>query len=764
MTKCFKLILLGILLTLSSGHALSSPFIVDDIKIRGLKQITPGMIFNFLPVGIGDSLDEVKIRKAVRALFKTGYFEDVKLERQGDSLVISVIERPTMAMVNFVGNKAVKTEDLEKGLEEAGFSEGEVFNEGKLDKVIRELKRQYYANGKYSVEIDYQLDPIGDDAVELTLEITEGEAATIKQIKIIGNQIYSDEEIIDSFKLTTGNWLSWFKKDNQYSRQKLQGDLETLRSWYQNFGYMNFTINSTQVSISPDKESVYVTINITEGDAYRISSVKLAGDLIVAPEEIYPVVFTRRGDIFSRRSMEGTSKAITELLGQEGYAFANVNPIPELDEANKTADLTYYVDPGQRVYVRRVNFFGNSKTRDEVLRREMRQMEGGWISTTKVERSKVRLQRTGFFETVEVGTVEVPGTTDQVDVNFKVKEMPSGNLMVGAGFSQSGGLLFNTRVSQNNFLGSGKMVSFSFNNSEINKSFSLGYYNPYATIDGVARGFTLGYQEIDSGRRDVSRYDQENLSFGVNFGLPITEFNFFNTALTWERQEIKTDPNLLDLRILLFLLREGSEYDNYQWTSSVGRDTRNSRIFPDAGRLQMLSTEVTLPMGDLKYWKVDFDHRYYFKLPFRKKWTLILKNKIGYGDSYGSTQELPFFRNFFAGGPRTVRGYGESSLGPEDIFGRALGGNILLTGNAEVIVPVPLLEDIKSARVSVFYDVGNVFASDDSFSFSELRMAVGVAGIWMSPMGLLSVSYSNPFNDKFGDEIEKFQFNFGTQF
>jgi len=311
-----------------SSQVSSSAFIVDDIKIRGLKQITPGMIFNFLPIGIGDSLDEVKIRKAVRALFKTGYFEDVKLERQGDALVISVIERPTMAIINFVGNKAVKTEDLVKGLEEAGFSEGEVFNEGKLDKVIQELRRQYYANGKYSVEIDYQLDPMGDDAVELTLEITEGEAATIKQIKIIGNQIYSDEEIIQSFKLTTGNWLSWFKKDNQYSRQKLQGDLETLRSWYQNFGYMNFTINSTQVSISPDKESVYVTINITEGDAYRISSVKLAGDLIVTPEEIYPIVFTRKGDIFSRRSMEGTAKAITELLGQEGYAFANVNPIP----------------------------------------------------------------------------------------------------------------------------------------------------------------------------------------------------------------------------------------------------------------------------------------------------------------------------------------------------------------------------------------------------------------------------------------------------
>ena len=373
-------------------------FIVDDIQIRGLKQISPGMVFNYLPVTIGDSMDENRIRKAVRALFKTGFFSDVRLERDGDVLIVTVEERPTIALITFDGNRAIKTEDLEDGLAEAGFSEGEVFNQGKLDKVIQELRRQYYANGKYGAQVDYEISPIGEDAIEIAFRIVEGEAAKIKQIKIIGNTVYSDEELLNVFKLKTGNWLSWFRKDDQYSKQKLSGDLETLRSWYQDYGYLNFSIDSTQVSVSPDKESVYVTINITEGDSFVIDKVLLSGTLIIEPIELYGFVFTRKGDVFSRKMVEATSKAISDRLGHEGYAFANVNPIPEVDKESRTAELTYYIDPGQRVYVRRINFYGNRKTRDEVLRREMRQMEGGWISTPKVERSKIRLKRTGYFE------------------------------------------------------------------------------------------------------------------------------------------------------------------------------------------------------------------------------------------------------------------------------------------------------------------------------------------------------------------------------
>ena len=564
--------------------------------------------------------------------------------------------------------------------------------------------------------------------------------------------------------MKTGNWLSWFRKDDQYSKQKLSGDLETLRSWYQDYGFLNFSIDSTQVSISPDKESVYVTINITEGDSFVISRVRLSGTLIIEAKELYGFVFTRKGDIFSRKMLEATSKAISDRLGHEGYAFANVNPIPDVDKESKTAELTYYIDPGQRVYIRRINFYGNRKTRDEVMRREMRQMEGGWISTPRVERSKIRLKRTGYFEDVVVETPAVPGSTDLVDVNFMVVERPSGNLMLGAGFSQSAGMILNTQVSQDNFMGSGKSINFAFNNSEINKTFKLGYFNPYWSIDGVARGFDLSYSEIDSGRRQIARYDQENISTGVSFGLPLTEFNYLNLGLNWERTKIGTSEFLLDPVIARFLFFEGREYDNFRLQSSFSYDTRNAGIFPDRGTLQRISAEIALPGGDLYYYKLDYDSRYYFKLPFRRNYTLLLKGKVGYGDSYGSTFELPFFRNFFAGGPRTVRGFDEHSLGPEDVFGRALGGNILVVGNAEVILPLPLLEDMNSIRISAFYDAGNVFASGDSFSFSDLRMSVGISGIWMSPFGLLSISYSNPFNDQFGDEIQKFQFNFGTQF
>ena len=738
-------------------------FIVDDIQIRGLKQISPGMVFNYLPVTIGDTMDEARIRKAVRALFKTGFFRDVQLEREGDVLIVTVDERPTIALITFDGNRAIKTEDLEEGLADAGFSEGEVFNRGKLDKVIQELRRQYYANGKYGAEVNYEISPIGEDAVEIAFQIEEGEAAKIKQIKIVGNTVYSDEELLNVFKLKKGNWLSWFRKDDQYSKQKLSGDLETLRSWYQDYGYLNFSIDSAQVSISPDKESVYVTINISEGDSFIINKVLLSGTLIIDPKELYGFVFTRKGDIFSRKMVEATSKAISDRLGHEGYAFANVNPIPDVDENSKTAELTYYIDPGQRVYVRRINFYGNRKTRDEVLRREMRQMEGGWISTPKVERSKIRLKRTGYFEEAVVETPAVPGTTDLVDVNFMVDERPSGNLMLGAGFSQSAGLIFNTQVSQDNFMGSGKSVNFAFNNSEINRTFQIGYFDPYWTIDGVARGFDLSYQEIEAGRRRIARYDQENISFGASFGIPFTEFNYMNIGINWEKTKIETSTFLLDPIIARFLAREGREYDNFRLQTSFSYDTRNAGIFPDQGTLQRISTEIALPGGDLYYWKVDYDSRYYFKVPYRRNFTFLLKGKVGYGDSYGSTTELPFFRNFYAGGPRTVRGYDESSLGPQDIFGRALGGNIMFVGNAELILPLPI-QELKSTRLSVFYDVGNVFASDESFSFSDMRMSIGLSGIWMSPFGLLSVSYSKPFNDQFGDELQKFQFNFGTQF
>lgn len=760
---CVALVCLAVTFASPLSFAAIDPFIVDDIQVSGLNRISPGTVFNYLPITVGDTVDDQKAREAVRALFKTGLFKDVRLERNGDVLIVIIEERESIADILFEGNKSLKTENLLEGLAEIGFAKGEVFNESKLDKVKQEMQRQYYANGKYGVQIATEVVPLDDSSVQIEFTISEGKAARIKEINIVGNEAFSDKDLLKRFELSTPTMTSWFTKKDQYSKQKLSGDLEELRSLYLDNGYLNFNVDSTQVSITPDKSDVYVTINITEGDVYTISEVKLAGKLIVEPEELFNYVLTRKGSVFSRKLMTETGKFITDRLGNEGYAFANVNPIPKSSPEDKTVSVTYFIDPGQRVYVRRVNFTGNTKTRDEVLRREMRQLEGGWISSQKVERSKIRLQRLGFFEEVNVETPAVAGSTDQVDVNFTVKERPSGNLLVGLGFSQAQGLIFNTNVTQDNFLGSGKSVSFAFNNSEINQLFRLGYLNPYWTVDGVSRGFNISYQETDTGNNNITRFDSKVISGGVNFGVPISEYNFVSFAVNYESTEIKTDPFLLDPRIAFFLLREGDEFDILRVSSSFSYDTRNSGIFPTRGTLQRIRVEGAIPGGDLRFFKVDYDSRVF--VPLIKDYVLLLKGAVGYGDAYGDTTELPFFESFFAGGPRTVRGYEENSLGPQDIFGRALGGDFKLVGNAELIVPVPFLEALsKSIRLTAFMDVGNVYGTQEEIDLGELRASAGISGVWLSPFGLLSVSLAQPFNDKETDDIQKFQFTFGTSF
>lgn len=745
--------------------AVAEDFIVDDIRVNGLRRISPGTVFNYLPITIGDRVDEKRTQEAVRSLFKTGFFKDVKLEREGDVLVVEVIERESIADITFKGNKAIKTEELLKGLGDIGFAKGEVFNEAKLDKVTQELRRQYYSNGKYGVKIESKITPLDDNSLTIAFTIIEGEAARIREINIVGNKAFSEKELLGEFKLTTPTWISWFTKDDQYSKQKLGGDLEALRSKYQDSGYVDFHVESTQVSITPDKADVYITVNIAEGEQYTLSEVKLAGRLVVDEKQLFELVTTRKGQLFSRKESTQTSKNITDRLGDEGYAFANVNSIPKLDKEKKQVALTYFVDPGQRVYVRRVNFFGNAKTRDEVIRREMRQMEGGWISTAKVERSKVRMQRLGYFEEVNVETPAVPGTSDQVDVNYTVKERPSGNLMLGLGFSQGQGLIFNTSVTQNNFLGSGKSVSLSFNNSEINRVFRLGYMNPFWTLDGISRGFNVGYSEVDAGARlnNTVRYSSKTGSAGVNFAIPLTEFNTISVGASYESTSLDIDPRFLDIRLFRFIFLEGDSYNIFRLSSAFSYDTRNSALFPTKGVLQQISGQFAAPFGDLNFWKVDYDSRIF--VPLHKEYVLLFKTSVGYGDAYGDTFELPFFENFFAGGPRTVRGYEESSLGPKDQFNQAFGGNLSLVGNAELILPVPFLKEFKSVRLTAFYDIGNVYDTGfEDVSIDTLRMSTGVSGVWLSPFGMLSVSIAQPFNDQQNDRIQKFQFTFGTTF
>lgn len=737
-------------------------FVVEDIRVEGLERISAGTVFNYLPVKVGDTFDEGRSGDAVRALFRTGFFKDIELAREGNVLVVKVVEREAIGEINLEGNKAIKTEDLLKGLDEVGLAVGEVYDESTLDKVVQELRRQYYAQGKYGVRIEPEIRPLPGNRVAVNINITEGKAARIKAINIVGNEAYTDKELIKRFELTTPNWLSFFTRSDQYSRQKLSGDLEALRSFYLDNGYINFNVDSTQVSITPDKSEVYITINISEGDRYAISEVRLAGELIVPQAELFDVVRTRSGMIFSRKAVTETTKAITDRLGEDGYAFANVNAIPEIDEERRTVSITYFIDPGKRTYVRRISFFGNTKTRDEVLRREMRQLEGAWISTTAVERSKVRLQRLGYFSEVNVETVPVPGTTDQVDVNFTVVERPSGNLLLGLGFSQSQGLIFNTSVAQENFLGSGKRIEFAFNNSEINRQFVFGYTNPYYTIDGISRGFRVAYQETDANDANITRFDNKLVSVGVNYGIPITEYNFVNVAFDYERNEIETDRRFIAGIVRDFLDREGNKFDVVRMSAGFAYDTRNDAIFPTRGVLHRIRTEIAIPGGDLNYYKLDYDARWF--IPLTERWTFMLKGRLGWGDAYGNTDELPFFENFFAGGPRSVRGYEENTLGPEDEFGRAIGGNFLVVGNAEVILPLPFLDDLKSVRVTGFFDVGNVYGTDDSIDTEDLRMSTGLSGVWLSPFGVLSASIAKPFRDQAGDETQPFQFTFGTSF
>ncbi|MCC7413041.1 MAG: outer membrane protein assembly factor BamA [Gammaproteobacteria bacterium] len=737
-------------------------FVVEDIRVEGLDRISPGTVFNYLPVKVGDSFDESRSGDAVRALFKTGFFKDISLAHEGNVLVVKVVEREAIGEINITGNKAIKSEELLKGLKDIGLSVGEVYEESTLDKVVQELRRQYYSQGKYGVRLEPDVKPLEGNRVAVNINISEGKAARIKAINIVGNKAYDDGELIDQFKLTTRNWLSFFTRSDQYSRQKLSGDLESLRSYYLDNGYINFNVDSTQVSITPDKTEVYITVNITEGERFTVSEVKLAGELIVPQEDLFEAVTTRKGMIFSRKSVTESSKAVTDRLGEDGYAFANVNAIPDIDEAAKTVAITYFVDPGNRTYVRRITFAGNAKTRDEVLRREMRQMEGSWISTTKVERSKVRLQRLGYFSEVNVETVPVPGTTDQVDVNFTVVERPSGNLLLGLGFSQSQGIIFNTSVAQDNFLGSGKRIEFAFNNSDINRQFVFGYTNPYYTLDGISRGFRVAYQETNASDANITRFDSKIISVGVNYGIPVTEYNFVNVAFDYERTELNADQFFVATIVRDFLNREGNEFDVLRLTAGFAYDTRNDAIFPTEGVLHRVRSEMAVPPGDLNYYKVDYDARWF--VPLTRKWTFLLKGRVGWGDSYGKTDELPFFENLFAGGPRTVRGYKENTLGPEDEFGRAIGGNLLVVGNAEIILPLPFLAELKSVRVTGFIDAGNVYGTHEDFEADKIRMSTGISGVWMSPFGVLTASIAKPFRDQNGDETQPFQFTFGTSF
>jgi outer membrane protein insertion porin family len=751
---------LSVFCFLSTSTA-AEPFVVQEIKLEGLQRISAGTVFNYLPIKVGDRVDAKRTGDALRALYKTGFFRDVRIEKEGNALVVFLHERPSIASIEFTGNKELSTEDLLASLEQEGFAQGRVFNRSTFDLVEQELRRTYFAVGKYGVKITSTITPLERNRVGVSFDISEGAIATIKQINIVGNSVYDDDDLVDRFTLETTGFWSWITSSDQYSKQKLSADLETLRSFYLDSGYINFNIDSTQVSITADKKDVYITINITEGNQFRISDIRMTGEILVPEKELFGLVAIAYGDIFSRQKITETSSNISDWLGNEGYAFANINAVPEIDDENKEVDLTFFLDPGKRVYVRRINFKGNTGTEDQVLRREMRQLEGGWISTGAIERSKERLQRLGYFEDINVETPAVPGTTDQVDVNFSVTEKSSGSLIVGAGFSQVAGISINIGLTQENFLGTGNRVSATFNNSDINRTFAVGWRNPYITKDGVSLSLDAYLRKTNAGNANLADYDLDELGFRVGTGIPISEFNTVDLSITPQRTKFQpgTDPST---EVQDFADQTGGEYITYTLSAGWSADSRDSFLLPSKGQLTSLVMDLATPGGDLTYYKLTF--RFQQLIALSRLFSIRFGTELGYGDGYGDTGDLPLTENYFAGGIRSVRAYEANTLGPRDSKGEPLGGDRKLTGTVELILPLPFIRDSKAFRITTFVDAGNVFGPGQRLDYRELRASAGISGIWISPFGPLTISFGYPFNDQPGDDIQNFQFTLGTAF
>lgn len=762
-------------------------FTVSDIRIDGLQRISAGTVFTYLPIERGDTIDSSRIGEAIRALYKTGFFEDINVSRQGTILVVTVTERPAINKLTLTGNKDIKSEDLLKGLKEAGLSEGDTFDRLALDRVTQELTRQYNNRGKYNVEITPTVSRLDRNRVDVTIAVKEGKAAKIRHVNLIGNEKFVDEDILETWESREHNWLSWYRRDDQYSREKLSGDLEKLNSWYLDRGYVDFAVDSTQVSISPDRQDMFITAGLTEGDQYRVSSVQVTGDTILPKEQIERMVLVKPEQIFSRRLLEISSDSITATLSNIGYAFAQVNPIPDVNRENKTVGINMQVVPGPRVNVRRITFKGNNRTSDEVIRREMRQFEGSWYSQAAVDRSKIRLQQLGYFETVDVETTPVAGTSDQVDVVYNLKETTSGSFVFGLGFSQLSGLTAQVQLSQSNFLGSGNQVSVQAQRNDYMQRYDFSFRNPYFTDNGLSLGYNLWWRELDYSDFNTAQYSTNSGAAQAVFGLPITETDTVTAMLGIDTNEILVFPGSTPPSIVDYILALDRQ-TFHAWRAEIGwgRNSLDNFLTPTRGMQQRVWLETTLPGSTVEYYKLNYNISKFW--PLSRHFVLNTRAELGYGDSYGdattrdicgtplnyncppgssdyirtvTADGLPFFENFYAGGVRSVRGFTDNTLGPREL-GQPLGGAFKTVGSMEMYFPTLL--DTPAARVSAFVDVGNVFKDYDAFDAQELRVSSGIALMWRSPMGPISISYAYPIKKEDEDELERLQFTFGGTF
>ena len=765
-------VLPAIVLALWVPTAAPESFTVSDIQVEGLQRVSAGNVFGALPVDIGDRVNNSLLSESIRTLFRTGLFSDVSLARDGDVLIVEVEERPSISDIEVEGNENIETEQLMEGMRQAGVEEGQIFQRATLERLELEILRSYVAQGRYNADVQAEAEELPRNRVAINFNINEGDVAAIQHINIIGNEQYSDSDLISLMELRETGWWNSITNKDKYAREKLSGDLETLRSHYLNNGFVDFTVESSNVSLAPDKQQVFVTLAIKEGPKYSVRDVKLEGNLIVPKEELEKLVVLEKGETFSQQRMTLTSNLITRRLGREGYSFANVEAVPRTHD-DGTATVVFDVQPGKRTYVRHIKFRGNTATHDEVLRQEMRQMEAGVASSERIESSRTQLERTGFFKRVNVETSPVAGTDDQVDVIYTVEEQPTGSLSANLGFSQVSGLIFGANISEQNFFGTGRSASFGVNSSQSVNSANISYSNPFYTVDGVSRGFSLQARETDFAEEDISSFVLDTITARMTFGYPISNNTRLNFGPGYSYNRVKAG-NFPAVEISDFIEEEGDSQSAFLLSGSIVRNTHNRGRMPTSGSRNSLSIESAVPGSDLTYFKIRHRTDSFFPIDSQHRWVARLRTELGYGDGYGDVSAIPFYEHFFSGGYGSVRGYEANSLGnestpsPDASFRRErpFGGNVLVETSAQLIFPVPFAADSRSMRTAVFVDGGNVFDTTRGFdpAADEIRYAAGVSFEWITAIGPLGFSLAEPLNNKAEDDTRRFQFSLGQQF
>jgi outer membrane protein insertion porin family len=763
-----RILALLLFVLFTAPAAAFEPFIIKDIRVEGIQRTEPGTVFSYLPVKVGDKMDDAKADASIHALFSTGFFKDVSLAKDRDILVVQVRERPAIASVEINGVKSstFSKDQLRDNMKYVGLVQGRIFDQSALDKAIQQLKRTYTARGKYGVQVTSIVTPLPRNRVAVTFNVVESDASKIRQINIIGAHAYTEDELLDELSLGTPNWFSWFSSSDDYSTPKMAADIEKLKSFYLDSGYLEFSVDSTRVSISPDRKDIYITYNITEGPKYIVSDVKVAGpEKIISHAEMRKLISVKAGDVFSRKQVAESSKRISDKLGETGYAFANVSAVPEIDKEAHRVAFTFTVDPGQRVYVRRIDISGNDRTKDEVIRREFRQLEGSWLDTSLARKSKQRVDRLDYFSEVNIETPPVQGTSDQVDVNVSVKEKSTGSFSVGAGVSSGVGIVLSASVSQANVFGTGNYLATQINTSKLNRVISVSYTNPYYTDDGVSRGFDVYKRNTNTAALTyVAPYTSATNGVGVHYGVPIADEQNINYGLGYENTTIGL-TTASPQRFVSYVNTFGATTINYMGTIGWSRDSRDSAIYTTDGMMQSVSLEVGLPeKSALHYYRMMMQNQLFY--PVSKDFTLMVNNNIGVGGGYGG-MPLPFFKYFYGGGPGSVRGYYPGSLGPVDTTGLATGGDRSFTLSGEMLFPVPGWSKEKSVRMSAFVDGGAIYGPVLQTALPQalgMHYSTGLAFTWISPAGPLKISLAYPIHPQPGDQLQKFQLTMGNMF